>query len=169
MPKAVSKAPHARGQAVVAGAGGEVLAVELREQVELERLRVPGGARRRAQVRNRVLRVGDVRAGVAGGQEVVVPDLAAGVGHVRGEDDEGGEVAVFGAEAVAHPGAEARAGDGERAGVQARASPGSGWAWSPYIERTRQRGRRRARRCAGKSSLISVPDSPARAELPLRG
>ncbi len=56
---------------------------------------------------------------MAAGEEIGAPDLAAGVGEIRGEDDEGGEVLVDGAQAVAGPGAQGGAGDADGTGVDA--------------------------------------------------
>ena len=54
-----------------------------------------------------------------GGQEVVVEDLRAGVGHLRREHDERRQILVHRAEAVADPRADARPREEERAGVDA--------------------------------------------------
>ena len=65
---------------------------------------------RRAQVGDRLGAGDDPRALVAGGQEVGAPDLPAGVGQLRGEHDEGRQILVERAQAVADPRADAGAG-----------------------------------------------------------
>ena len=53
------------------------------------------------------------------GQEVAAPDLPAGVGRFRRDDDEGREVVILRAQPIADPRTDARAGETERARVHA--------------------------------------------------
>lgn len=85
----------------VAGVLGEVGAVEGGEGGEFALLLRDGDAR--GDVSDGFRAGDDERALMGGGEEVGGPDLGAGVGGFGGEDDEGGEVGVFGAEAVADP------------------------------------------------------------------
>ena len=52
-------------------------------------------------------------------EEVAPPDLVTGIGRVRSDDDERGEIAVFGSQAVADPRTDARPGERKGAGVDA--------------------------------------------------
>ena len=56
---------------------------------------------------------------MSAGEKIAPPHLIAGIGGLRGDDDERREIAVFRSQAIAHPRAEARPGEGKGAGVDA--------------------------------------------------
>ena len=53
------------------------------------------------------------------GQKIAPPHLIAGIGGLRRDDDKRRQIAVFRPQAIAHPGAQARPGEGKGAGVDA--------------------------------------------------
>ncbi len=93
------------------------------------------------------------------GRKSVAQTWRAGVGQVRGEDDERRQVLVHGAQAVADPRARCSAGRRRTSRCGWRASPGSARCRRTFIERIRQMSSIRSRRC-GNRSLTSVPHLP---------
>ena len=99
-------------EAGVVAAGVEVAAVEGFGEAVFEFLEAAGGGTA-VEIGDGFGAWDDADALVIGWEEVVAEDLGAGVGHGGGEDDEGREVAVEGAEAVADPRADAGTGEEE--------------------------------------------------------